>query len=547
MKMNSIVDAKLIDELYAASAAGARIDLVVRGICCLRPGVPGLSEGITVRSIVGRYLEHSRICRFGEPGDPGTEYVIGSADLMPRNLDRRVEAMLRVTEPNLRARLDEILELNLADDVLAWTLEPDGTWRKVPTVVGLESHVRFQELAVARAKAPAPTAMQPARDMIELDDTATVADVIKLALRSSVDRLYAHEAAVRRGEDPEDVHQARVAARRMRSDLRTFRDFVDAEWANELRAELQWVGERARRGARHRGHARTAARRRHGDARQRTRCSRSRRSPPRRRLARGPDAHDRAARRIPVRARCAPRSRPRPSARGARRGRICARLRRFPQVVRHPWRKLRDAVDDLGATPPDDALHAVRIRAKRARYAAEATIPVFGKPAQRFARAIADVQDVLGEHQDAVVARTWLAKTASECSPTEAFAAGMLAERETQAADAARAALPEVWDGRPRAASCGAGCESHGHRRSRRRDRAPRRAGRARGPRRPPAEVRRLEPAQGQARGRARPTRSPRSARSPRRPAGAAPSTRSCPPCATPTGTAARSTSVTGS
>jgi len=151
MKMNSIVDAKLIDELYAASAAGARIDLVVRGICCLRPGVVGLSEGVTVRSIVGRYLEHSRICRFGVPGDSGTEYVLGSADVMPRNLDKRVEAMLRVTEPNLRARLDEILELNLADDVLAWTLEPDSTWRKVPTVVGLESHVRFQELAVARA------------------------------------------------------------------------------------------------------------------------------------------------------------------------------------------------------------------------------------------------------------------------------------------------------------------------------------------------------------------------------------------------------------
>ncbi len=153
LKMNSIVDARMIDELYAASAAGARIDLVVRGICCLRPGVPGLSENINVRSIVGRYLEHSRICRFGEPGDEGTEYVIGSADLMPRNLDRRVEAMLRVTEPRLRARLDEVLELNLADDVLAWTLELDGTWKRVPTVIGLESHVRFEELAVARSKA----------------------------------------------------------------------------------------------------------------------------------------------------------------------------------------------------------------------------------------------------------------------------------------------------------------------------------------------------------------------------------------------------------
>jgi polyphosphate kinase len=153
MKMNALVDTEMIDELYAASAAGARVDLVVRGICCLRAGVPGLSEHVTVRSIVGRYLEHSRIFRFGPRGDAATEYVLGSADLMPRNLDRRVEAMLRVDDPRLRDRLDEILASSFADDVLAWTLLPDGTWRKVPTVVGVESHVRLQELAVARTRA----------------------------------------------------------------------------------------------------------------------------------------------------------------------------------------------------------------------------------------------------------------------------------------------------------------------------------------------------------------------------------------------------------
>ena len=236
MKMNSIVDARMIDELYAASAAGARIDLVVRGICCLRPGVPGLSENINVRSIVGRYLEHSRICRFGEPGDEGTEYIIGSADLMPRNLDRRVEAMLRVTEPRLRARLDEVLELNLADDVLAWTLELDGTWKRVPTVIGLESHVRFQELADRALESPHD------RAMTALDQDASVADVIGVALAGSVERLVAHEDGMRRGGDPEDVHQARVATRRLRSDLRTFGDFVYEEWATSLRAELRWLG-----------------------------------------------------------------------------------------------------------------------------------------------------------------------------------------------------------------------------------------------------------------------------------------------------------------
>ena len=156
MKINALVDSEMIDELYAASEAGARVALDIRSICCLRAGVPGLSENITVRSIVGRYLEHSRIIRFGTAGSPDAEYVIGSADLMPRNLDRRVEAMLRVTDARMRARLDEILSINFEDDVLAWTLARDGTWHKVETVRGIESQVRFQELAVARAKVRSP-------------------------------------------------------------------------------------------------------------------------------------------------------------------------------------------------------------------------------------------------------------------------------------------------------------------------------------------------------------------------------------------------------
>ena len=153
MKMNSLVDPEIIDELCAASVAGAAVDVIVRGICCLRPGVPGVSDRITVRSIVGRFLEHSRIFRFGVPGRDETEYVIGSADMMPRNLDRRVEAMLRVSDRRLRARLDEILELNFADDTLSWRLESDGTWVKVPTTRGIDAQVALQELAIARTKA----------------------------------------------------------------------------------------------------------------------------------------------------------------------------------------------------------------------------------------------------------------------------------------------------------------------------------------------------------------------------------------------------------
>ena len=152
LKMNSLVDRALIDALYDASQLGVQIDLIVRGICCLRPQVAGLSENIRVRSIVGRFLEHSRVYRFG--ADPETaDYLFGSADIMPRNLDHRVEALVPVTDPRLKARLAQLLELNLADDALTWELAGDGTWHKLPTVLGRSTHRALQELALARASA----------------------------------------------------------------------------------------------------------------------------------------------------------------------------------------------------------------------------------------------------------------------------------------------------------------------------------------------------------------------------------------------------------
>jgi len=150
MKMNSLVDAEMIDALYEASRAGTEIQLIVRGICCLRPGVPGMSEMIRVRSIVGRYLEHSRIYRFGSE-TRGPRMFIGSADLMPRNLDHRVECVTEVMDRSLKQRLDEILQVNLDDDVLAWELGPDG-WGRVPTTRGLETHTYLQQLAERSAK-----------------------------------------------------------------------------------------------------------------------------------------------------------------------------------------------------------------------------------------------------------------------------------------------------------------------------------------------------------------------------------------------------------
>lgn len=152
MKMNSLVDQGMIDALYAASQRGTRIDLIVRGICCLVPGLPGLSDRIRVRSIVGRYLEHSRIFRFGSRSRSRT-YLVGSADLMPRNLDHRVEALAPVEDPNLQFRLDEIFEVLLSDDELSWELSSDGTWSRVALEGGVNAHETLQSLALARSRA----------------------------------------------------------------------------------------------------------------------------------------------------------------------------------------------------------------------------------------------------------------------------------------------------------------------------------------------------------------------------------------------------------
>ena len=149
LKMNSLVDAKLIDRLYAASGAGVAIDLIVRGICCLRAGVPGLSDNIKVRSIVGQYLEHSRVYYFANGAGPGEPaFFIGSADLMPRNLDRRVEVLIRVDDPASQERVWEALEVNLSDTALAWELGADDHYQRLGGEVN--SHRLFEELAAAR-------------------------------------------------------------------------------------------------------------------------------------------------------------------------------------------------------------------------------------------------------------------------------------------------------------------------------------------------------------------------------------------------------------
>ncbi len=270
-------------------------------------------------------------------------------------------------------------------------------------------------------------------------------DVVRIALASSVARFDANEPVLWTDRDPEALHQARVATRRLRSDLGTLHDFVDAKWAMHLRAELRWLGAELG-GVRDIEvlHARLTLH-----------------------AALLPDADAHAAH-VVLRRLDADSAAARTELLVALRTARYAQLHRalhdavvsprltaaataravdaLPDAVRPTWRRLRRAVEGLETVPSDAALHRVRIRAKRCRYAAELAQPVIGKPARDLASAVARVQDVLGEHQDAVVADSWLAKTAPECSAPAAYALGMLAEIERSLSVRARAALADAWE-----------------------------------------------------------------------------------------------------
>ena len=177
LKCNSIADPGMVEALYAASDAGVRIDCIVRGLCCLRAGVFGLSDNIRVRSILGRYLEHSRVYRFahGNVAAPGRDerigdaesdavHLIGSADLMPRNLNRRVEVLVPIEHPRHTAWLDQLLEFALEDGVVAWELRPDDRWERVGPIDAFEPHPQermyrwtVDQQTVGRATSPTGT------------------------------------------------------------------------------------------------------------------------------------------------------------------------------------------------------------------------------------------------------------------------------------------------------------------------------------------------------------------------------------------------------
>ncbi len=156
LKLNSLVDERIIDQLYLASQAGVPVDVLVRGMCALKPGIKGLSETIRVRSVLGRYLEHSRIFYFENNGNP--DVFIGSADMMHRNLDRRVETLVKIVQPDQIEQLRTILNLGFSDEIASWHLQADGTWLRKSTAASgekladLQDQMMFQALSKKRIR-----------------------------------------------------------------------------------------------------------------------------------------------------------------------------------------------------------------------------------------------------------------------------------------------------------------------------------------------------------------------------------------------------------
>jgi CHAD domain-containing protein len=379
----------------------------------------------SVHSIARLKTRRRRVELVDEGGKQVAEVVDDEVSVLDEG---RIKARFR----ELEVEIGEDAPIALADSLVARLQaagagEPDPT-PKIVRALGM--------------RALAPPDIEPPHD---LGPDAAARDVVQAAIAASVRRLLAHDPGVRLGDDPEQVHQARVATRRLRSDLRTFRPLLVTTWDEALREELRWLGGEL-------GAVRdtevllgllqaTAADLADPDARVADRI-----------LARLVQRWEHQ--RLELLA----------ALRSTRYARLLDRLvdaARAPALVSEadapaidvlpplaatPWRHLRQAVDALPEYPPDARLHDVRIRAKRCRYAAEAIAPAVGKSAQDFAKAVAGLQDVLGDHQDAVVASSWLRETAGASDAAdERFVAGMLAGRMRSIELETRAAWPGAW------------------------------------------------------------------------------------------------------
>jgi CHAD domain-containing protein len=423
-------------------------------------------EGWTVKLPVeatGQLLAREEVTVPGPDGRPPRAAVdlvrayVRTASLRPqvrlRTIRRRIE--LRDPQGRVLAELldDEVsvldgrriamrfreLEVEARDDT------PSGFLGEVAARLR-EAGALASEAMPKVARALGPRASGPPDVCVpKLPPGATAGDVVRRAIAASVVRLIRHDASVRLDRDPEDVHQARVATRRLRSDLRTFRSLVQPAWASGLRDELGWLA----------GVLGTV---RDADVMlQRMRqladgladASRGRAAPV---LSTLEEAREEARSELLealagsrylalldelVEAANAPML--------AREAQTPAKDA-LPRLVRQPLRALRRQVKGFRGEPSEDELHQVRIRAKRVRYAAEAVAPIVGRRARAVARAAAGLQEVLGEHQDAVVAERWLRAWAQRCrSVSTAFAAGELAGLELAAARSARARWRDAW------------------------------------------------------------------------------------------------------
>ena len=468
------------------------------------PDLTGVADGVTVRPLPERRLDavyfdtpDLRLARWGaslryRTGD-GTGWTVKLADgdagpalvrreltfqgtpsaIVPAEVAALVRAYARTSRLVAAARLRTVrrgVELLDAEGLRLAEVVDD----EVSVFEGRRLASRFRELEVeleadastalleavvaalhragAGAVEPVPKVVRAlgarARERAELVEEkpgrdATAGDVVRNAMATSVIRILRHDAGVRIGDDPEDVHQARVGTRRLRSDLQTFESLLDADWLAPMVDELKWLGgmlgavrdadvllERLRR------QAATLAQSDGVGA-----ATIVRRLVQQREVARAALLDAMAGPRYVALLDQLVLAAQNPMLRPEADGKATAVL---PPLVRKPWQKLAKAVKQLDDPPPDEQLHAVRIRAKRVRYAVEAVAPVVGKRAKALASAVAGLQTVLGDHQDATVAEAWLREAAGD-DDVSALVAGELIALERVEAEACRQAWRAAW------------------------------------------------------------------------------------------------------